>query len=82
MTDTREQRIARFHERMAEQARQVEEVKARLATSYGLTRNAKFDRAWDIAWDLGHADGFGQVEMYFDELVDLIKPEPTSKATP
>lgn len=75
MKESKEQRWAKFLERKAEEARQVEEVKDRLAKSYGLKRDAKFNRAWDIAWDHGHADGFGEVEMYFDQLVDLIKPE-------
>ena len=53
---------------------EIERTKQELAYNHGLERNAKFDRAWEIAWSLGHASGFSEVRSYFDELADLIKP--------
>lgn len=75
MKESKEERWARFLERLAEEARQVGEVKDRVAKSYGLKRDAKFDRVWAIAWDHGHAYGLAEVESYFSDLVDLIKPD-------
>jgi hypothetical protein len=57
-----------------EQAIAVEAIKKELAAKHGIPRNAKFERAWDIAWEYGHSSGFDEVRMYFDELADLLKP--------
>jgi hypothetical protein len=27
-----------------------------------------------LAWALGHSAGFGEVEIYYDEMADLLKP--------
>ena len=57
-----------------EEARQIEACKASLAQTYGLERNKRFDIAWRIAWDYGHSAGLSEVEIYFTDLVDLLKP--------
>lgn len=57
-----------------QEARDIEAAKAELATKHGLERNAKFDRAWSIAWDLGHSAGIHEVKNYFHDLADLLKP--------
>ncbi len=49
-------------------------MKNRLSKDHAIPRNAKFDKAWDIAWERGHASGLHEVEAYFDELAELIKP--------
>lgn len=57
-----------------EGARIIEESKQRMAKECGVERNAKFDIAWRIAWDYGHGSGISEVENYFRELSDLLKP--------
>lgn len=52
----------------------IESFKAGLASRHKLKRNAKFEIAWRIAWDRGHSNGFSEIEMYFDELAELLKP--------
>lgn len=32
------------------------------------------DRAFDFAWDLGHANGFDEVEGHFLNIVHIIRP--------
>ncbi len=53
---------------------EIEEVKAWFTDYHKLPRDAKFDRAWDIAWDRGHGSGLEEVKNYFEELIELIKP--------
>lgn len=63
------------HKKWREQeARDIEAAKAEMAQEYGLERNAKFDRAWEIAWSYGHASGISEVKNCFRELADLLKP--------
>jgi hypothetical protein len=59
---------------LEQQDREAEQIKARLAAEHGIPRDAKFDKAWRIAWSLGHSSGFSEVEYYFSEIVELIKP--------
>jgi hypothetical protein len=63
-----------WEERRQKEAELIEQTKEKLAKEYHLERNAKFERAWDIAWDWGHSNGFTEVECYFAELVDLLRP--------
>ena len=58
----------------AEEEREIEACKARLAERHRLKRNAKFEIAWRIAWENGHASGFSEVEIYFDDIAELLKP--------
>lgn len=55
-------------------ARDIEASKNRLSKECGVERNTKFDKAWMIAWDHGHSSGLDEVELYFRELAELIKP--------
>lgn len=57
-----------------EENRAIEAAKSELAQEFDLERNARFDRAWEIAWSLGHVGGISEVKNYFCELVDLLKP--------
>jgi hypothetical protein len=41
--------------------------------AYGVTENPKAEKAFSIAWDLGHGGGNREVAILFDELVELIK---------
>ena len=57
-----------------QESRDIEAAKVELAATHGLERNAKFDRAWSIAWDIGHSAGIHEVKIWFNDLADLLKP--------
>lgn len=57
-----------------QEARDIEAAKTEMAQEFDLERNAKFARAWDIAWGYGHASGIAEVKNYFRELADLLTP--------
>lgn len=57
----------------AEENARIEESKNRLAAEHGVPRNARFEKAWDIAWVYGHSSGLSEVEIYFSDLVELLK---------
>jgi hypothetical protein len=39
----------------------------------GLLGHPKAIRAWDFAWDRGHANGFSDVYSWLDEIADILK---------
>lgn len=51
----------------------IAEHKAKLAADYGVTNHPKLDALYQLAWDEGHASGFGEVEIYFGRFVELIR---------
>ena len=71
---TKEQRIEERRKWREQESRAIEAAKAEMAQEYGLERNAKFDRAWEIAWSYGHSSGISEVKNYFHELADFLKP--------
>jgi hypothetical protein len=48
--------------------------RAILEAKHGLTGHPKAARLYELAWDMGHSAGFGEVEIYYDEMADLLKP--------
>jgi flagellar biosynthesis/type III secretory pathway protein FliH len=58
----------------AKERAEIEATKVRLSERYGVKRDEKFEKAWNLAWDYGHSSGFMEVEMYFQDLAELIKP--------
>lgn len=68
------ERARKRREWLDEQDRLIEAMKAELAAEHGVPRDAKFDKAWIIAWSFGHSSGLPEVRYYFDEIVELIKP--------
>ena len=70
----KDQRAEERQQWREQEARDIEAAKAEMAQRYGLERNAKFDRAWEIAWDYGHSSGINEVKLYFEELAELLKP--------
>lgn len=44
-----------------------------LFTHFGVSENPKAGKAYQIAWDHGHACGYQEVVHYFAELVELIE---------
>lgn len=49
-----------------------QDFKLDLFEEFGVTDHPKADKVFDIAWDLGHADGYDSVSYYFEKLVDII----------
>lgn len=49
------------------------EFKTDLLEEYGVTDHPKADKAFSIAWDIGHSNGFSEIEHYFTELLPLLK---------
>lgn len=39
----------------------------------GLGDHVKKNRAWDFAWDRGHANGFGEVYYWLEEIAGILK---------
>jgi len=50
-----------------------QEFQEDLFEHYGVTDNPKARKAFQLAWDYGHADGHAEVDIYFSDLVELIK---------
>jgi len=49
--------------------------KAQLAEEHGVVDHPKLDKVYDLAWQHGHSAGFHEVEMYFEEFVELIQKD-------
>lgn len=47
--------------------------KIALFKKHSIEDNPKNDKCFEIAWDLGHSNGLSEIEIFFDELVELIK---------
>jgi len=43
-----------------------------LAQAYGISEHPKEERLWELAWSKGHANGYSEVALEYDELVTLI----------
>ena len=39
----------------------------------GIENNSKREDCYRIAWEYGHSSGYSEIEIYFQELVELIK---------
>jgi hypothetical protein len=66
--------IERRRKHAEEEAILIESSKRDRALKHGLKRDAKFEMAWNMAWSMGHSAGLSEVEQYFDDLAQLIKP--------
>lgn len=44
-----------------------------LFEEFGVTNHPKAHKVFNIAWDLGHANGYREVSYYFEKLVDIIQ---------
>jgi hypothetical protein len=56
-----------------EENKKQEEFKQGLKDKYKLQDNPKFDELYRISWEYGHSSGYNEVELYFSELVNLIR---------
>jgi len=48
--------------------------KLKLERRHGLTGHPRADKLWELAWGYGHSAGLGEVEIYYQELAELLKP--------
>lgn len=55
-----------------EEARLNALFKADLEAEYGTTAHPRAGRLFELAWGMGHANGYGEVYDYYGELVTLI----------
>lgn len=62
-----------WQDRIDEGNRLKAEHKAKMAIEHELVDHPKLDAVYQLAWDYGHASGFGEVESYFSELAKLVK---------
>ena len=51
----------------------LQEFKTDLFASFDVANHPKAEKAFDIAWDDGHAAGLHEVLYHFERLVDLLK---------
>lgn len=58
----------------AEDGRLYEEFRKDMFEHYGVAGHPKVETAYRIAWDHGHSAGYGEVDIYFSELAELLKP--------
>jgi hypothetical protein len=49
------------------------EFELTLYKQYGVENNPKREKAFSVAWIMGHSSGFSEVESVFIELLELIK---------
>lgn len=69
----RQERAEQRRKWQEEENQNTEASKAKMAKEYGLPRDEKFEKAWDIAWSHGHSEGYYAIEMHFGELAELLK---------
>lgn len=56
-----------------ETGRLMDLFKKDLFEEYGVTSNPKAEACYSIAYDLGHSNGLGEIELHFDRIVELIR---------
>lgn len=44
-----------------------------LEREHGVTGHPKAEMVYELAWEYGHANGYGEVATIYDDLVELIK---------
>lgn len=49
-----------------------EKFKADTLEAYGLVRNPKRDRVFDLAWEYGHGSGYREVLSYLEDFIGLV----------
>lgn len=69
----RDQQREEMRRKNEEARRQAEELKARLERENGVVNHPKRDLLWAKAWEHGHSAGLSEVEIWYDDLVELLK---------
>ena len=63
-----------MNNRLQKQANERDRHQATLEARHGLTGHPKADKLYSLAWDMGHSAGYGEVENYYSDMADLLKP--------
>ena len=61
-------------DRLKRQAEERRALKERLLEEHVLTGHPKGDKLFELAWEHGHSAGIHEVEIYFAEFAELVKP--------
>jgi len=56
-----------------ESVSKFQEFKTDLLDEHDVSDNPKADKAFEMAWDYGHASGYNEVASHFESLIELIK---------
>ena len=67
-------KLEKIMERWCKESDVRSEHKAKLEQKHGLTGHPKADRLYRIAWDAGHAEGYHEIEMWYEDLAELLQP--------
>ena len=59
--------------RREEENRKEREFRQRLIDKHGLDGHPKESVLYQLAYDYGHSAGWTEVEMYYDDLAELLK---------
>lgn len=70
---TREERTNRRKARREDEQRLRQIFKADLFLEYGVDQHPMREKAWDLAWDDGHASGLEDVVSHFEGLLPLLE---------
>lgn len=62
-----------LHKYLTEEENMMDIFKKDLFKVYGVEGNPKADHAFSLSYQYGHAEGFSEIEWFFQDLVDLIK---------
>lgn len=52
---------------------QRQRVRQMLAELYGVTNHKNENKLWDLAWEHGHANGYNEVALCYDQFVTLLQ---------
>lgn len=63
-----------FAAKQKKEREQVAAFKDELETVHQIKGHPKAQRLWELAWQHGHSNGLEEVEMYYSDFVELIKP--------
>jgi hypothetical protein len=69
-----------MNDRLMRQAYERHAHQEKLEAKHGLTGHPKAAKLYALAWALGHSAGFGEVEICYDEMADLLKPAAPASA--
>lgn len=72
--ESQAEKAEKARQRWERQAKERQDLKDELAETHGLNKDAKFEKAWIMAWDHGHSEGYDRVREVFEDLAELIKP--------
>lgn len=65
--------LANMDEMRQKDVAQRKQVRTMLASLYEVSEHKNEPLLWDMAWDQGHANGYSEVAMCYDNLVRLMR---------